>query len=71
MGSITKTVTFATVMQLVEDGKINLSEDIRAYIGHNFFRRTKKRVTMANLMLHNAGWEEVQFGTSTVSTETG
>ena len=64
-GSITKTITFASIMQLYEDGSINLTEDIRKYLGNDFFKklRFEEPITILNLMNHNAGWDELRSGT--------
>lgn len=60
-GSCTKLLTWSSVMQLVEKGKIDLNEDIRTYLPEGFFTKLKydTPITMMNLMNHNAGWQEV------------
>ena len=70
-GSITKTITFAAVMQLVEEGLIDLNEDIKTYLGKDFFKKLKfnKPITMYNLMHHNAGWEEMLTGLATLKDD--
>lgn len=59
-GSCTKLLTWTSVMQLVEKGKIDLNKDIRTYLPEGFFKKLKydKPITMINLMNHNAGWQE-------------
>lgn len=59
-GSITKTLIWVSVMQLWEQGKIDLEADVRGYLPANFLRHTKydDPITMLNLMNHNAGWCE-------------
>jgi CubicO group peptidase (beta-lactamase class C family) len=59
-GSNTKLLTWTSVMQLAEKGKIDLNEDIRKYLPEGFFKKLKydTPVTMLNLMNHNAGWQE-------------
>lgn len=59
-GSMTKLLTWTSVMQLVEKGKIDLNEDIRTYLPKGFFKKLKydTPITMLNLMNHNAGWQE-------------
>lgn len=59
-GSCTKLLTWVSVMQLVEQGKIDLNKDIREYLPYGFFKRLKynMQITMLNLMNHNAGWQE-------------
>lgn len=59
-GSITKLLVWVSVMQLAEQGKIDLEEDIRTYLPEGFLRKIKydHPITMLNLMNHNAGWQE-------------
>ncbi|MCR1900095.1 beta-lactamase family protein [Irregularibacter muris] len=59
-GSVTKMLVWVSVMQLVELGEMNLSEDIRTYLPEGFLSNLKydQPITMMNLMHHNAGWEE-------------
>lgn len=59
-GSISKTMIWVSVMQLWEQGKIDLNTDIRGYLPEGFFRRLSydQPITMINLMNHNAGWQE-------------
>lgn len=60
-GSTTKLLVWTSVMQLVEQGKLDLNADIRGYLPNNFFKKLKydSPITMYNLMHHNAGWEDV------------
>lgn len=57
-GSISKTFTWTAVMQLVEQGKIDLDRDVNEYIDFKIPARFGKPVTMRNLMTHTPGWEE-------------
>ncbi|HEO1898509.1 TPA: beta-lactamase family protein [Streptococcus agalactiae] len=59
-GSISKTFIWVSVMQLVEEGKIDLEEDIRNYLPKGFLKNLHydKPVTMLNLMNHTAGFED-------------
>lgn len=61
--SVSKTITWAAVMQMVEQGKIDLNEDIRTYLPTNFLTKLKydEPITMLHLMHHNAGFEEWNF----------
>lgn len=54
-GSVTKLLVWTSVMQLVEQGKLDLEEDIRAYLPDGFFTKLHydKPITMLNLMHHN------------------
>ncbi|OKP94120.1 serine hydrolase [Paenibacillus sp. P32E] len=62
-GSISKLTVWTSVMQLEEQGKIDLNEDIRNYLPENFLTKLKydDPITMLNLMNHNAGFEEYMF----------
>ncbi|MCC3172872.1 serine hydrolase domain-containing protein [Streptococcus sanguinis] len=59
-GSVTKLTVWLSVMQLWEQGKINLEEDIRTYLPEGFLKnlRYDKPITMLDLMNHQAGFEE-------------
>ena len=59
-GSATKLLVWTGVMQLAEQGKIDLNADIQNYLPPKFLRKLKYStpVTMYNLMNHNAGWED-------------
>ena len=60
-GSVTKLTVWLSVMQLWEQGKINLEEDIRTYLPEGFLKnlRYEKPITMLDLMNHQAGFDEV------------
>lgn len=60
-GSATKTLVWVSVMQLWEQGDIDLDTDIREYLPEKFLTKLKydTPVTMTNLMNHNAGFQEV------------
>jgi CubicO group peptidase (beta-lactamase class C family) len=57
-GSVSKLVTWTAVMQLVEQGKIDLDGDVNQYLDFKIPPRDGKPVTMRNLMQHVAGFEE-------------
>jgi CubicO group peptidase (beta-lactamase class C family) len=59
-GSVSKMLTWVSVMQLSEKGLIKLDKDIRRYLPKNFFTKLNynNKITMLNLMNHNAGWQE-------------
>ena len=63
-GSITKLFTWVSVMRLVEEGTIDLNEDIRTYLPKGFLKKLKydDSITMTHLMNHTAGWQEVSTG---------
>ena len=57
-GSVSKLVTWTAVMQLVEQGKIDLDGDVNQYLDFKIPPYHGKPVTMRNLMQHTAGFEE-------------
>ncbi|AIQ29646.1 hypothetical protein P40081_16905 [Paenibacillus sp. FSL P4-0081] len=70
-GSISKLTVWTSVMQLVEQGKLDLNEDIRKLLPDNFLTRLKydDPITMLHLMNHNAGFEEYMFDMAYQSPE--
>jgi len=58
--SISKLLVYTSLMQLVEQGKLDLETDIREYLPEGFFKKLKydEPITLMNLMHHNAGWED-------------
>lgn len=58
IGSISKTFTWTAVMQLVEQGKLDLDKDVNAYLDFTIPASFGKPVTMRQLMTHSAGFEE-------------
>jgi len=59
IGSITKLFTWTALMQLVEEGKVNLEDDIREYIGYDRLDLAfEKPIRVVDLMNHTAGFEE-------------
>ena len=57
-GSVSKLFTWTAVMQLVEQGKIDLDADVNQYLDFKIPPRQGKPVTMRNIMTHTAGFEE-------------
>lgn len=60
--SVSKTITWTAVMQMVEAGKVDLDRDINAYLDFSIPPYAGKPVTMRNLTTHTAGFDEVQRG---------
>ncbi len=58
LGSIGKLFTWTAVMQLVEQGKIDLDADINTYLDFEIPDRKGEPITMRNLMQHVPGFEE-------------
>jgi CubicO group peptidase (beta-lactamase class C family) len=57
-GSVSKLLTWTAVMQLVEQGKIDLDADVNRYLDFRIPPRDGLPITMRNLMQHTAGFEE-------------
>ena len=59
-GSATKLLVWVSVMQLWEQGKIDLDADISVYLPDGFLKnqRYETPVTMTHLMNHSAGYQE-------------
>ena len=58
-GSISKMFIWVSVMQLYEQGKLDLNADIHTYLPEGFLKKLRydEPITMLNLMNHNAGWQ--------------
>ena len=61
-GSISKLFTWTAVMQLVEQGKIDLDADVNQYLDFGIPPYQGKPITMRNLMTHTPGFEEAFKG---------
>jgi CubicO group peptidase (beta-lactamase class C family) len=61
-GSVAKLVTHTAVMQLVEQGKLDLNGDIAQYLDVPIEQAYGKPVTLHNLMTHTGGFEELVRG---------
>ncbi|OMF15593.1 hypothetical protein BK131_10970 [Paenibacillus amylolyticus] len=59
-GSTSKLLVWTSVMQLVEQGKLDLHTDIQEYLPEGFLKKLEydAPITLMNLMHHNAGWED-------------
>jgi CubicO group peptidase (beta-lactamase class C family) len=57
-GSTSKLFTWTAVMQLVEEGKLDLDRDINDYLDFRIPQRDATPITLRNLMTHTAGFEE-------------
>lgn len=56
-GSISKLITWTAVMQLVEDGLIDLDADINTYLDFEV-TGVERPITMRHLLTHTPGWGE-------------
>ena len=62
-GSATKLLVWVSVMQLYEQGKLDLDEDVRSYLPNGFLTKLSYStpITMLNLMNHTGGWQETTY----------
>jgi CubicO group peptidase (beta-lactamase class C family) len=58
IGSTSKLFTWTAVMQLVEQGKLDLDTDVNTYLDFKIPARNGGPVTMNDLMTHRGGFEE-------------
>ncbi|MDT9600294.1 serine hydrolase domain-containing protein [Sphingosinicella rhizophila] len=61
-GSMSKLFTWTSVMQLVEQGKIDLDADVNQYLDFKIPPYEGKPMTMRQIMSHVAGFEEASGG---------
>jgi CubicO group peptidase (beta-lactamase class C family) len=66
-GSVSKLIVWTAVMQLVEQGKIDLDADINKYLDFNVTGLGGKPITMRDLMQHTAGFQENAKGVISLS----
>ena len=59
IASISKLFTWISVMQLVEQGKLDLDTDVNRYLDFQIKPAFQKPITLRNLMTHTGGFEEV------------
>ena len=67
-GSVSKLLVWTSAMQLYEQGKLDLNEDIRNYLPSGFLKNLSydDPITMLDLMNHSAGFQET---TSEIESE--
>ena len=58
-GSISKLFTWTAVMQLVEEGKLDLDRNVNDYLDFKIPDAYPKPITLRNIMTHTPGFEEV------------
>ena len=58
-GSVSKLFTWTAVMQLVEQGKLDLDKDVNTYLDFKIPSAFGKPITLRNAMTHTPGFEEV------------
>ena len=68
-GSVSKLFTWTAVMQLVEEGKLDLDRDVNAYLDFKIPPREGEPITLRDIMTHTAGFEETIRGLITADPE--
>lgn len=68
-GSVSKLVTWTAVMQLVEQGKLDLDADINKYLDFPVSGKDGKPITMRQILTHTTGMEETVRGLITADTK--
>lgn len=58
IGSISKTFTWTAVMQLVEQGKLDLNADVNTYIDFKIPATYPEPITLRHILTHTPGFEE-------------
>lgn len=59
LGSLTKLFTWTAVMQLVEQGKLDLDRDVNLYLDFQIPHTYPQPITLRHLMTHTAGFEDL------------
>ncbi len=57
-GSVSKLFTWTAVMQMVEQGKVDLDRDVNDYIDYKIPEAFGKPITLKNILTHTPGFEE-------------
>ena len=57
-GSVSKLFTWTAVMQMVEQGKLDLDRDVNEYLDFKIPEAFGKPITLKNLLTHTPGFEE-------------
>lgn len=66
-GSVTKLFTWTAVMQLVEQGKLDLDADVNTYLDFKIPDTFPEPITLKHLLSHTAGFEDLALGTKVSS----
>jgi CubicO group peptidase (beta-lactamase class C family) len=64
IGSVGKLFTWTAVMQLVEQGKLDLDADINTYLDFRIPDTYPQPVTLKHLLTHTSGFEDRWFGSA-------
>jgi len=69
IGSTTKLFTWTAVMQLVEQGKLDLEADINEYLDFRIPDTYPQPITLRHLLTHTAGFEDLYIDFVTLESE--
>lgn len=61
LGSLSKLFTWTAVMQLAEQGKLDLDADVNSYLDFTIPDTYPQPITLNHLMAHNVGFEDRRF----------
>ena len=61
IGSVGKVFTWTAVMQLAEQGKLDLDADVNTYLDFHIPDTYPQPITLKHLMTHTAGFEDLYF----------
>jgi CubicO group peptidase (beta-lactamase class C family) len=70
LASISKLFTWVSVMQLAEQGKLDIDADVNKYLDFQIAPAFGKPITLRNLMTHTGGFEEVVHNILVVDPKT-
>jgi CubicO group peptidase (beta-lactamase class C family) len=71
IGSASKLFTWTAVMQLAEQGKLDLDADVNTYLDFEIPATYPEPITMKHLMSHTPGFEDLNFEIQAPSSEQG
>ena len=60
IGSVTKLFTWTAVMQLVEQGKLDLDADVNTYLDFRIPATYPEPITLRHLLTHTSGFEQIR-----------
>lgn len=66
LGSLTKLFTWTAVMQLAEQGRLDLDADVNHYLDFRIPGTYAQPITLKHLMTHTAGFEDLHTGMVTL-----
>ena len=69
IGSVTKLFTWTAVMQLYEQGKLDLDADINTYLDFKIPDTFPAPITLRHLMAHTAGFEDREYDWAATSID--